>query len=103
MLLSWEGLYQASSLSSGVLEIEGKELLIPTVIVGPKERERADQWGSETMSVPPPQQCPVSNQANSSWYQISDTMIFLHFEIFFFFFYYKTVGQTSTIGLTHSL
>lgn len=55
VLLSWEGLYQISSLSSGVLEIEGKELLIPMITVGPK-----DQWGSETVSVPPPQ-CPVSN------------------------------------------
>lgn len=57
VLLSWEGLYQASSLSSGVLEIEGKELLIPTVIVDPTERDSGpvglrDHVCSSTTAVP---------------------------------------------------
>ena len=73
VLLSWEGLYQGSSLSSGVLEIEGKELLIPMVTVGPKDRDCGpvglrDHVCSST-TVP----CVKSTK---------DTMIFLHFEIF---------------------
>lgn len=73
VLLSWEGLYQVSSLSSGVLEIEGKELLIPMVTVGQKDRDSRpvglrDHVCSSTTAV----SCVKSTQ---------DTTIFLPFEL----------------------